>query len=391
MSPTLNFEVGQISNLPYQSNDSFNIDQTEMMVMLTKDDWDLYETSWDFQQLPLLGVRFQGLGVRDCHAKLREQWIENTLKMQELEEKNNRIFIEAYGLQDELNPDVPLNEITLTCNPYYRYQVSGDRLQGAGDREFPINEDLEKRLLADTMKELISYAVGCMLGRYSLDKPGLILANQGETLDDYLKQVTIPSYLPDKDNVIPILEGEWFIDDIVSRFSEFLKVAFGADKYSENISFIEEALGKDLRAYFLKDFYNDHVKRYKKRPIYWLFSSPKGSFNALIYMHRYTPDTVSIMLNGYLREYIHKLRAKVSQLEHQLNAGDQSERDKMLTRKEIDRLKEVISELELWDAKVLLPLAEKRIEIDLDDGVKVNYVKFSGAVRNIPGLAAKDE
>jgi hypothetical protein len=272
------------------------------------------------------------------------------------------------------------------------------------------------------MKELISYAVGCMFGRYSLDKPGLILANQGETLDDYVVKVLGVSglgvrgqglgvrdsgsgeaalkpntqnlklsFIPDKDNVIPILDGEWFIDDIVSRFNEFLKVAFGADKYSENISFIEEALGKDLRAYFLKDFYNDHVKRYKKRPIYWLFSSPKGSFNALIYMHRYSPDTVSIMLNGYLREYIHKLRAKVSQLEHQLHAGDQSERDKMLTRKEIDRLKEVISELELWDAKVLLPLAEKRIEIDLDDGVKVNYVKFSGAVRNIPGLAAKDE
>ena len=187
--------------------------------------------------------------------------------------------------------------------------------------------------------------------------------------------------MPDKDNVIPILEGEWFVDDIVSRFTEFLKVAFGTEKYSENISFIEEALGKDLRTYFMKDFYNDHVKRYKKRPIYWLFSSPKGSFNALIYMHRYSPDTVSIMLNGYLREYIHKLRAKVSQLEHQLNAGDQSERDKMLTRKEIERLKDVIIELEAWESKVILPLAEKRLEIDLDDGVKVNYAKFGEALK----------
>jgi type II restriction/modification system DNA methylase subunit YeeA len=360
--------------------------------------------------------------VKEVYAKLREQWIESTLKMQELEEENNRIFIEAYGLQDELSPEVPLKEITLTCNPYYRYgvdEVTGHRLQVTGGsklspdtchltpkKEFPINEDLEKRLLADTMKELISYAVGCMFGRYSPDKPGMILASQGEGVEDYFDKVTgyrsqvsgvgelspdTCNLTPDADNVIPILEGEWFVDDIVSRFCEFLKVTFGTEKYSENISFIEEALGKDLRAYFLKDFYNDHIKRYKKRPIYWLFSSPKGSFNALIYMHRYTPDTVSILLNSYLREYIHKLRAKVSQLEHQLNAGYQSERDKMLTRKEIERLKEVISELELWDAKVLLPLAEKRIEIDLDDGVKVNYVKFSGAVRGIPGLAAKDE
>jgi len=377
-------------------------------------DWDSFETSWDFQQLPLLGVRCQGLGVREAYVKLREQWIENTLKMQELEEENNRIFIEAYGLQDELSPDVPLKEITLTCNPYYRYGVNPEVLgfSELGVREFPINEELEKRLLADTMKELISYAVGCMFGRYSLDKPGLILANQGEGLDDYVVKVLgvsglgvrgqglgvrdsgsgeaalkpntqnlKPSFMPDKDNVIPILDGEWFIDDIVSRFTEFLRVAFGTEKYSENISFIEEALGKPLRAYFLKDFYSDHVKRYKKRPIYWLFSSPKGSFNALIYMHRYTPDTVSILLNGYLREYIHKLRAKVTQLEHQLGSGSLSEREKMLTRKEIDRLKEVVSELELWDAKVLLPLAEKRIEIDLDDGVKVNYAMFGDALR----------
>jgi type II restriction/modification system DNA methylase subunit YeeA len=395
LNPTLNFQVGNIQSLPIllglgdSTAASKTADKALPQVETEKLDWDSYETSWDFQQLPILqmvGDRYQ-VSLKEAYATLRKQWVEITLKMQELENENNRIFIEAYGLQEELGPEVPLKEITVTCNPYYRYGVDANNSESG----FPINEDLEQRLLSDTIKELISYAVGCMFGRYSLDKSGLILANQGETLADYLKQVTIPSFLPDKDNVIPILEGEWFIDDIVSRLSEFLKVAFGADKYSENISFIEEALGKDLRAYFLKDFYNDHVKRYKKRPIYWLFSSPKGSFNALIYMHRYSPDTISIMLNGYLREYIHKLRAKVSQLEHQLNAANLSERDKMLTRKEIDRLQEVITELELWDAKVLLPLAEKRIEIDLDDGVKVNYVKFSGAVRNIPGLAAKDE
>jgi len=409
LSPTLDFHEGPLSKLPYihiENNDK--IDRiVEQCVHAVETDWDSYETSWDFQRLPLLGVRCQGLGIRECYAKLREQWIESTLKMQELEEENNRIFIEAYGLQEELSPEVPLKEITLTCNPYYRYGVNPEVLgvRALGVREFPLNAELEKRLLADTMKELISYAVGCMFGRYSLDKPGLILANQGEGVEDYFDKVLgvsglgvrgddsgeaalkpntqnlKPSFMPDKDNVIPILEGEWFVDDIVSRFTDFLKVAFGAEKYSENISFIEEAIGKPLRNYFLKDFYTDHVKRYKKRPIYWLFSSPKGSFNALIYMHRYTPDTVSILLNGYLREYIHKLRAKVTQLEHQLNAGDQSERDKMLTRKEIERLKDVIIELEAWESKVILPLAEKRLEIDLDDGVKVNYGKFGEALK----------
>ena len=460
MSPTLNFEVGQISNIPYPMNDIFDVDRIDKMITLTKADWDSFETSWDFQQLPLIkvtGDRLQ-VTVKEVYAKLREQWIESTLKMQELEEENNRIFIEAYGLEDELIPDVPLKEITLTCNPYYRYgvdaEVTGDRLQGGGDRYqvtgdrgqvgarsealikpsstlnqaltinakltldedlikspergslvFPIRKDIEDRLLADTMKELISYAVGCMFGRYSLNMPGLILANQGEGVEDYFDKVLGVSglgvrgddsgeaalkpntqnlklsFMPDKDNVIPILEGEWFVDDIVSRFSEFLKVAFGAEKYTENISFIEDAIGKSLRNYFLKDFYNDHVKRYKKRPIYWLFSSPKGSFNALIYMHRYTPDTVSILLNGYLREYIHKLRAKVSQLEHQLGSGSLSEREKMLTRKEIERLKDIISELEAWESKVILPLAEKRLELDLDDGVKVNYGKFGEALK----------
>ncbi len=139
------------------------------------------------------------------------------------------------------------------------------------------------------MHELVSYAVGCMFGRYALDKPGLVLANQGETIEDYLKQIPEPSFPADDDNVIPMLDGDWFTDDITERFREFLRIAFGEEHYEENLRFVEQALGKDIRKYFLKDFYNDHVRRYKKRPIYWLFSSPKGSFNALIYMHRYQP------------------------------------------------------------------------------------------------------
>jgi type II restriction/modification system DNA methylase subunit YeeA len=143
------------------------------------------------------------------------------------------------------------------------------------------------------MAEFLSYAVGCMFGRYSLDAPGLILANQGERLEDYLARIPEPSFIPDEDNVIPVLDENWFPDDITERFRLFLRVSFGEAHFRENLKFIEDSLGKDIRKYFTKDFYADHVKRYKKRPIYWMVSSPKGTFNALIYMHRYRGDTVS--------------------------------------------------------------------------------------------------
>lgn len=432
-NPTINTTVHDVLNIPFLFIGSIQIkERVRWCVKITETDWDSYETSWDFQQLPLIqvsGGRWQ-FSVKEAYAKLREQWIEMTLRMQELEEENNRIFIEVYGLQDELSPDVPLKEITLTCNPYYRYgvdaeQVAGERGQVSGTdaadseasvktsstlnqaltinarltldeglmdatkqvrRAFPLRKDLEARLLADTMKELISYAVGCMFGRYSLDKPGLILANQGEALEDYLKQIPHPCFTPDKDNVIPILEGEWFEDDIVNRFHAFLKVALGAELFSQNLGYIEDAIGKDIRTYFIKDFYNDHVKRYKKRPIYWLFSSPKGSFNALIYMHRYTPDTASIVLSNYLREYVFKLKNKVTELSKIEASEESTQKDKIKARKEIDKHEQIISELEYWERDALYPLATRKLSIDLDDGVKVNYAKFNKVLKQIPGL-----
>ena len=282
-------------------------------------------------------------------------------------------------MQDELTPEVPLNEITLTCNPHYRY--GNDKSE----------DELEALLLADTMRELVSYAVGCMFGRYSLDKPGLILANQGETIEDYLKQIPEPSFPADDDNVIPMLDGDWFTDDITERFKEFLKVAFGSEHYEENLRFVEQALGKDIRKYFLKDFYNDHVKRYKKRPIYWLFSSPKGSFNALIYMHRYRPDTVSVVLNNYLREFRTKLTTHKNHLEAVSISASSSQREKTKALKEIEKISKIIAELEEYEREVLYPLATEQVEIDLDDGVKVNYPKFYPALKKIAGLDAKEK
>lgn len=385
ISPTLDYHEGPVGTLPVgKVIDNRILDGSRRAVAISKSDWDFYETSWDFTSLPLLYPEHRQPTLRASYQKLRAHWREMPLEMQRLEEGNNRIFIDAYGLQDELTPEVPLDEITLTCNPHYRY--GGEKTE----------EELEALLLADTMRELVSFAVGCMLGRYSLDEQGLILANQGESLADYLARVPQPSFPADDDNVIPVLDGDWFADDITLRFRQFLRVAFGEEHYDENLAFIEQALnvkGKrnySLRDYFLSEFYADHVKRYKKRPIYWLFSSPKGSFNALVYMHRYRPDTVSVVLR-YLRDYRDKLSTeKERQASASINPAT-SQGDKTRALKEVERLAKVLTELEDYERDVLYPLATEQKVIDLDDGVKVNYLKFGAALKKITGLDAKEE
>jgi type II restriction/modification system DNA methylase subunit YeeA len=387
ISPTLNFEAGQIALLPVFA-DLFDQDHhrtPEKLIDTSQVDWNFYETSWDFTGLPLLSSDYRQPTLKAIYQKLRAHWQEMTLEMQRLEEENNRIFIDAYGLQDELKPEVPLNEVTLNCNPHYRY--GNDKSE----------DELAALLLADTMRELVSYAVGCMFGRYALDKPGLILANQGETLSDYLKRVPEPSFPADDDNVIPMLDVDWFTDDIAERFRKFLRVAFGDEHYEANLRFVEQGLnikGKrnyGIRDYFLGEFYTDHVKRYKKRPIYWLFSSPKGSFNAMIYMHRYRPDTVSVVLNDYLREFRTKLTAHKNHLEAVSISTSSSPAEKTKALKEIEKITKMITEMEEYEREVLYPLATKQIEIDLDDGVKVNYPKFGAALKKIVGLDTKDE
>jgi type II restriction/modification system DNA methylase subunit YeeA len=190
-----------------------------------------------------------------------------------------------------------------------------------------------------------------------------------------------------------MLDGNWFTDDIAERFHRFLRVAFGDEHYHANLQFIEMALGKNgkpctIRDYFLKEFYSHHVKRYKKRPIYWLFSSPKGSFNALIYMHRYRPDTVSVVLNDYLREFRIKLNSHKIDLQAISIKASVSNSEKTKSLKEIEKVSKMIAEIEEYEREVLYPLATKKVEIDLDDGVKVNYPKFGAALKKIPGLDA---
>ena len=350
----------------------------ERMCQLAKIDWDGEETSWDFNAPALLAFDSRAETLAAAYAQLRARWQGMTDEMRRLEEENNRVFVNAYGLQDELTPDVPIEEITLTCNPAYRYGIKGTE------------DEREARLRADTMTEFLHYAVGCMFGRYSLDAPGLILANQGESLADYLARVAAPSFVPGANNVVPVLDGDWFPDDITERFRQFLRVTFGEERFRENLAFINAQIG-DIGKYFTNKFYEDHLKRYKKRPIYWMFASPNGTFQALIYMHRYRPDTVSVLLNDYLREFIRKLEAERVQLDKQSNdpAINQGQRTKAL--KATGVVAKQVAELIEWERDVIFPLAQKKIEIDLDDGVKANYPKFGAALKPIKGLEAADD
>jgi type II restriction/modification system DNA methylase subunit YeeA len=375
LCPTLDFNPGSLSKFPLKQlkyEKKFNL-----ILSIAKKDWDSDENSWDFSINPLINVSHNSL--RPAYKIYRNICRGDIQKMKALEEENNLNINLLYGMENEISAVVPIKEITLNCNPHYRY--------GSNHTE----AELEALLLADTMRDLLSYATGCMLGRYSLDKPGLILANQGETLADYLKVIPTPSFMPDEDNIIPIVDGDYFSDDIVSRFKTFLKVSFGPEHYQENLNFIEDALGKDLRKYFLKDFYPDHLKRYKKRPIYWLFSSPKGSFNCLIYMHRYRPDTVSRIVSNYLQEFIHKLGAQTETLKNLTIKADTTPAAKAKAEKEMDKIKKTIKELQDYERDTMLPLAQQKIEIDLDDGVKQNYPKFGPALFKIPGLDSKDD
>ena len=415
ISPTLDYKPGHIVKIPVAIG--FDEKHAETcsccLVNLSRADWDVFETSWDFTVNPLVAEwgnpvpveRDGAIGDRDLlelYAVVREKWAKDCEEMRRLEMENNRIFIEAYGLQDELTPEVPWQEITLTCNPFYRYGVKEPENAGgggdgaAGVCALPRVAELEERLKGDTVKELVSYAVGCMMGRYSLAKPGLILADQGATLADYEAKVAtsgrahaVCAFSPDDDGIIPVLDDDCFADDIVTQFEKFLVAAFGAAQLGANRAFIEQALGKDLRSYFVKDFYADHLQRYQKRPIYWLFSSPKGTFNALVYLHRYQPNTAGQVL-GYLRSFITKLQAKIEAADK--TAADPNASQSFRTRaiKERTKLARQLKELEDYERDVLHPLSLQHVALDLDDGVKVNYLKLGAALKKIPGLEAKE-
>ena len=277
LNPTLNFQAGNIGDLPVlqsaitrQAAEISNA--VDVLVAIARADWDNFETSWDFRYQPLLRPGLKGLALEASWRNWEVQSTAAIRRIQELETENNRLFIAAYGLEGELQPEVPEDQITLA------------------------RADQRKDIAA-----FLSYATGCMMGRYSLDQPGLILADsrdsQAEQLAAYEervgKRLSEVQFKPDPDGIIPVLDGEWFEDDIVARTREFLAVTFPESTVTENLRFIEEALGKDIRKYFCSEFYKDHLQTYKKRPIYWLVQSPKKGFSCLIYLHPPLPGKMT--------------------------------------------------------------------------------------------------
>lgn len=358
INPTLNYQPGTIGRLPIKI--SMEKEKEERIIELVKEnvsisklEWDSFETSWDFSKHPLL--KFPSNTIKSSF----EQWAQFAEKqfnqLKQNEEELNRIFIEIYGLQDELTPDVVDEDVTVR------------------------KADLERDI-----KSFISYAVGCMFGRYSLDEEGLIYAG-GEFNPTRYK--TFPA---DEDNILPILSGPYFEDDIVSKFVDFVKITFSEDTLEENLDFIADAIGRKrnetaretLRHYFLNDFFKDHVKIYKKRPIYWLFTSGKEkAFNCLIYMHRYDKTTLSRIRTDYLHEVQTRMEAEKQQL-LEIIEGDFPTKEITKAKKELKGLEKKINELKAYD-ELLHHMADMQIEIDLDDGVKVNYGKFKGLVAPI--------
>ena len=386
ISSTIAFLSGDIKKIPifFPKSEATKqqIDQlTQQNIDISKEEWDSRETSWDFKASPLLiengelriengELKIENGKIEDAYERYCEYWREKFNTLHKNEEELNRLFIDIYELQDELTPDVALKDITILKN---EAKIVDGKLKFKAD---------------EIMKQFISYAVGVMLGRYSLDHEGLHIANMGESIEEVNAKFNIqnPTFEADDDNVIPVLEDDYFKDDIASRFIQFVKVTFGEENLSQNLRFIEDALKTTIRKYFLKGFYEDHIKRYKKRPIYWMVSSPKKGFMSLIYMHRYKPDTFARVRNSYLTEYIAKLEAHKETLALTTSSDTASNADKKSANKQMKNINTKLKEIIEFDRDKMMHFAQNQIEIDLDDGVKVNYCKFKDILYSITGL-----
>lgn len=379
ISQTINYNAGDIANIPiiFPKFDTtkLTIDTlTQQNINISKEEWDSRETSWNFTCNALLKHNEDG-SLEKAYEGYCVYWAEKFHTLHANEEELNRLFIEIYELQDELTPDVALGDITILKN---EATIEDGKLVFRAD---------------EIIKQFISYGVGVLFGRYSLDHEGLHVANMHQSLEDANASFNIstPSFEADEDNIIPVLEDDYFKDDITARFIQFVKVTFGEASLHGNIRFIENALGISLRKYFVKGFYEDHIKRYKKRPIYWMVTSPKKGFMSLSYMHRYESDLFGRVRNSYLGEYITKLEAHKESLEHTINSSSATDKDKKDADKRIKEIEVKLKELIAFDREKMMRFAQQHTDIDLDDGVKVNYTKFQDILFPIAGLSDEEK
>ena len=358
INPTLNYQPGTIGLLPIIETSNSDIDEiiietVKENILIAKEDWDTYETSWDFKKDPLISYPYSQM--RLAFSSWQEYKEDQFKLIKSNEEKINSIFIKLYRLEEDFNAEIEEKDIAI-----------------------------RKAELENDIKSYISYFIGCAFGRYSLDKEGLIFAGGAFDSSSYRK------FLIDEDNILPILFSAYFEDDIVTKIIEFIRVTFGAETLEENLTFVAEAIGRkknetpreSIRRYLLNDFYKDHVQVYKKRPIYWLFTSGKEkAFNCLIYMHRYDKTTLSRIRTDYLHEVQTRMDSEKKDLLNIID-GDTSAKEISNAKKELKSLDKKIDELKAYDEK-LHHMADMQIEIDLDDGVAVNYAKFEGLVAKI--------
>ncbi len=375
LSPKLGFQVGDIVQIPLVIRKIEEVESiTQKNISISKSDWDSHETSWDFQTNPIVELSNQIVAtienevvdiqipdkISNLYSQFQSIWNNKFMQLHENEEELNRQFIEIYGLQEELTPEVPLDEITIL----QQGEIS------IKNNQIVWHPDV-------IMRQLISYAIGCMMGRYSIDKPGLILANQGDGLEQFKEQVPDSRFEPDDDGIIPLMSAQSdFADNATVRFKQWLVAAFGEETLVENLNFIEASLGKSIDDYFVKDFWKDHKKMYQNRPIYWLFSSKKGAFQCIAYMHRMDAYTAERIRTKYLLPHIEWLMQKQSELE--ANAANLNTRE----RKELDSIGKQIEECREYHDRLHV-VADEQIAFDLDDGVVVNYAKFGDVLAKL--------
>ena len=397
LTPSLNLTPGTLGQLPYLKleGDLNQIkDITNKAIELSQIDWDSFETSWNFKTHPITNSQKE----QKTTIKLSyESWINRNEsiidEMKKIESENNSFYLNKFGLQDEISSEVPEQEITLSINPAYRFGIELDKCKRT------------KKFQSESLKELISYSIGCMMGRYSLNREGLVYAHSGnEGFKELVAEGAYQKFPADDDGIIPLASEDWlFDDDATTRFREFVKTVWGAEHLSENLEFVAQSLclhalkpkkGEGamdtIRRYLSTQFFKDHCKTYKKRPIYWLFSSGKEkAFECLVYLHRYNEGTLSRMRTEYVTPLMGKYEHHHSSLQQQILEG--STEQKRLAEKALKDLEKKQAELRTFDEQ-LKHHAEKRITLDLDDGVKVNYGKFGNLladVKNIHGVAVK--
>ena len=403
MNPTINYQAIDIENMPflYNENKANVIDNiVQENISISKEEWDSRETSWDFERLSLIDSK----DLKTAYENYCSHWRDNFVQLHKNEEELNRLFIEIYDLQDEMDEKVSFDDITILKKEAKIVEIDNSLPKNfsSDSEKYLYNRGVSLEFNKDELvKQFLSYAIGCIMGRYSTNKSGLIIANSDDILelsenkfivkgtDGEIRQEIESKFLPDEFGILPITAEKDFSNDIVEKIKEFIKFIYGEESLKDNLNFIAEALGnKDnkpseevIRTYFIKDFYSDHLQRYQKRPIYWLMNSgKKNAFSCLFYMHRYEPLTVARVRADYLIPYQEMLENKRKFIERQLSDDDISAKEKKNIEKQLKELDTLLKELREY-ANEVKHIAEQKISLDLDDGVNVNYEKLGAILK----------